>query len=64
MQSYSPTNLELTVLQTPDPKKMQINLTGFLTASTPMFMTALWSLLLDAQDSPAGIPRGFEEEKD
>ena len=64
MQSYSPTHLELTVFQTPDPKRMQINLTGFLTTSTSTFMTALWSLLLDAQDSPAGIPHGFEEEKD
>lgn len=42
---------------------MQINLTGFLTSSTPAFMTALWALLLEAQDSPAGIPRSFVEEK-
>ena len=26
-------------------------------------MTALWSLLLEAQDSPAGVPRTFVEEK-
>ena len=26
-------------------------------------MTALWTLLLEAQDSPAGIPRSFVEEK-
>jgi len=50
-------------LQTPDPKKMQINLTGFLTKSTPVFMSALWELLIEAQDSPAGIPRTFVEEK-
>ncbi|KAG2342400.1 PWI-domain-containing protein, partial [Suillus weaverae] len=48
---------------TPDPKKMQINLTGFLTASTPSFMTALWSLLLEAQEHPAGVPQTFVEEK-
>ena len=42
---------------------MQINLTGFLTISTPAFMTALWTLLLEAQDSPAGIPRSLVEEK-
>ncbi|KAG8216825.1 hypothetical protein J3R82DRAFT_7084 [Butyriboletus roseoflavus] len=48
---------------TPDPKKMQINLNGFLTSSTPAFMTALWSLLLEAQDSPAGVPKTFVEEK-
>lgn len=54
---------QLRCLQTPDPKKMQINLTGFLTNSTPGFMVALWSLLLEAQDSPAGVPRTFVEEK-
>ncbi|KAH9050890.1 PWI domain-containing protein [Lactarius deliciosus] len=48
---------------TPDPKKMQINLTGFLTDSTPIFMAALWNLLIEAQTSPAGIPRSFVEEK-
>jgi serine/arginine repetitive matrix protein 1 len=42
---------------------MQINLTGFLTDSTPAFMVALWSLLIEAQDSPGGIPRSFVEEK-
>jgi serine/arginine repetitive matrix protein 1 len=49
--------------QTPDPKKMQINLTGFLTDSTPVFMAALWNLLIEAQTSPAGIPQSFVEEK-
>ncbi|KAI0302421.1 hypothetical protein B0F90DRAFT_1714636 [Multifurca ochricompacta] len=48
---------------TPDPKKMQINLTGFLTDSTPAFMVALWNLLIEAQTSPAGIPQSFVEEK-
>ncbi|KNZ80113.1 PWI domain-containing protein [Termitomyces sp. J132] len=48
---------------TPDPKKMQINLTGFLTKDTPVFMTALWKLLLEAQDDVAGVPRTFVEEK-
>jgi hypothetical protein len=42
---------------------MQINLTGFLTDSTPAFMVALWDLLIEAQASPAGIPRSFVEEK-
>jgi serine/arginine repetitive matrix protein 1 len=50
-------------LQTPDPKKMQINLTGFLTNSTSAFMSALWALLLEAQDSTTGIPRTIVEEK-
>ena len=42
---------------------MQINLTGFLTKDTPVFMTALWQLLLEAQDSPAGVPRTLVEAK-
>src|SRR5258708_1216238 len=42
---------------------MQISLTGFLTDSTPAFMVALWNLLIEAQASPAGIPRSFVEEK-
>ncbi|KAH8103019.1 PWI domain-containing protein, partial [Cristinia sonorae] len=49
--------------QFPDPRKMQINLTGFLTNHTPTFMTALWTLLLEAQESPAGVPRTFVEQK-
>ncbi|KAI8974885.1 PWI domain-containing protein, partial [Trametes punicea] len=48
---------------TPDPRRMQINLMGFLTNSTPAFMSALWKLLLEAQESPAGVPRTFVEEK-
>ncbi|KAF8882473.1 PWI domain-containing protein, partial [Infundibulicybe gibba] len=48
---------------TPDPKKMQINLTGFLTTKTPSFMLALWRLLLEAQDDITGVPRTFLEEK-
>jgi serine/arginine repetitive matrix protein 1 len=47
----------------PIPKKMQINLTGLLTDSTPVFMAALWNLLIEAQTSPAGIPQSFVEEK-
>ncbi|KAG1807808.1 uncharacterized protein BJ212DRAFT_1485386 [Suillus subaureus] len=49
---------------TPDPKKTQINLTGFLTASTPSFITTLWSLLLEAQERPAGVPQTFVENKE
>ncbi|CAE6408252.1 unnamed protein product [Rhizoctonia solani] len=47
----------------PDPKLMQINLTGFLESKTPAFMSSLWSLLLEAQDSPAGVPASFVQEK-
>jgi serine/arginine repetitive matrix protein 1 len=42
---------------------MQIHLTDFLTDSTPMFMAALWNLLIEVQTSPAGIPQNFVEEK-
>lgn len=47
----------------PDPRKMQINLPGFLTNHIPTFMTALWTHLLEAQESPAGVPKTFVEEK-
>uniref|UniRef100_T1HRG1 Serine/arginine repetitive matrix protein 1 n=2 Tax=Rhodnius prolixus TaxID=13249 RepID=T1HRG1_RHOPR len=48
----------------PDPKKMQINLTGFLNGKNArVFMTDLWELLLSAQDSPTGIPEILMEMK-
>ncbi|WFC98883.1 hypothetical protein MYAM1_001616 [Malassezia yamatoensis] len=47
----------------PDPRKMQISLTGFLEKRTRSFMAELWSLLLSAQESVAGIPRLFVEQK-
>lgn len=47
----------------PDPKLIQINLTGFLTNNTAEFMKDLWILLIEAQESPAGIPRSFVEAK-
>ncbi|KAF8342866.1 PWI domain-containing protein [Cantharellus anzutake] len=48
---------------TPDPKVMQINLTGFLEQKTPAFMKALWELLLSAQESIGGVPAQFVNEK-
>lgn len=40
-----------------NPKVMQINLTGFLNARRSReFMGELWQLLLEAQESPDGIP--------
>uniref|UniRef100_A0A0K8SVD8 Serine/arginine repetitive matrix protein 1 n=1 Tax=Lygus hesperus TaxID=30085 RepID=A0A0K8SVD8_LYGHE len=48
----------------PDPKKMQINLTGFLNGKNArVFMTDLWELLLSAQESPSGIPDVLMEMK-
>ncbi|KAJ3340016.1 Serine/arginine repetitive matrix protein 1 [Gonapodya sp. JEL0774] len=49
---------------TPDPKMMQINLTGFLEGGTAKFMEELWGLLVSAQDKDnMGIPRVFLEQK-
>ncbi|KAI9495109.1 serine/arginine repetitive matrix 1, partial [Zychaea mexicana] len=47
----------------PDPKMMQINLTGFLEKNTQTFILELWRLLLSAQQSKSGIPQKFLEEK-
>ena len=46
-----------------DPKQLQIQLTGFLDRQAAPFVAELWKLLLDAQDSPHGIPRAFVERK-
>ncbi|KAI8642697.1 serine/arginine repetitive matrix 1 [Parasitella parasitica] len=46
-----------------DPKRMQINLTGFLEGKTQPFMGELWKLLLSAQNSVGGIPQEFIEQK-
>ncbi|POW23163.1 hypothetical protein PSHT_00372 [Puccinia striiformis] len=46
-----------------DPKKMQINLTGFLESKTGPFMSELWALLLSAQKSPLKVPALFIEQK-
>lgn len=47
----------------PDPRQMQIAITGFLEKKARPFMAELWSLLLSAQDSVGGIPRAFVEAK-
>lgn len=47
---------------TPDPKRMQINLTGFLEQNAAVFMKELWQLLLSAQASSSGIPDAFLEQ--
>jgi serine/arginine repetitive matrix protein 1 len=44
-----------------DPKKMQLNLTGFLEKDTAAFVTDLWRLLLDAQQH-SGIPSVMMDE--
>lgn len=47
----------------PDPRKVQIQLTGFLESQTSVFMGELWTLLLSAQESPGGIPAIFVQQK-
>ncbi|CAF2030621.1 unnamed protein product [Rotaria magnacalcarata] len=48
----------------PDPKMMQINLTGFLGGSKArLFIGELWKHLASAQSSPDGIPAEFVEMK-
>lgn len=48
-------------IQEVDPKKMQLNLTGFLEKDTAAFVTDLWRLLLDAQQH-SGIPSVMMDE--
>eukprot|EP01132_Coremiostelium_polycephalum_P009186 gene9186-11260_t len=43
----------------PDPKIIQINITGFLEDNAAEFMSNLWALLLSAQNSIGGIPEEF-----
>uniref|UniRef100_V5EBQ7 SR-rich pre-mRNA splicing activator n=1 Tax=Kalmanozyma brasiliensis (strain GHG001) TaxID=1365824 RepID=V5EBQ7_KALBG len=47
----------------PDPRKVQIQLMGFLEGQTAGFMEELWELLVSAQESVGGVPRRFVEEK-
>ncbi|PVU97324.1 hypothetical protein BB561_000647 [Smittium simulii] len=46
-----------------DPRKMQINLTGFLEQNAPKFMETLWDTLIGAQSGLDGIPSEFIEAK-
>jgi hypothetical protein len=43
-------------VQSVDPKKLQLNLRGFLNRQAATFMSELWNLLLDAQRQPHGVP--------
>lgn len=52
------------ISQYPDPRKMQINLTGFLNGiNARSFMGELWDLLVSAQESVTGIPEAFLQQK-
>ncbi|KAJ2307857.1 hypothetical protein IWW54_004251 [Coemansia sp. RSA 2705] len=47
----------------PDPRAMQVNLTGFLEQKAPEFMHSLWTVLLEAQKGEGGIPESFIRKK-
>ena len=46
-----------------DPRQAQIALEGFLGKETASFCSDLWQLLLEAQDSPQGVPKSIVEAK-
>jgi hypothetical protein len=50
-------------MQAPDPRDIQINITGFLESKTKIFMKELWSLLISAQNNIHGIPTEMLEQK-
>ncbi|KAJ3260329.1 hypothetical protein HK103_000964 [Boothiomyces macroporosus] len=47
----------------PDPKEIQLKITGFLEDSTFGFMKKLWTLLVSAQSNPMGIPQEFMDKQ-
>mmetsp|Transcript_21553 Transcript_21553/g.31328 ORF Transcript_21553/g.31328 Transcript_21553/m.31328 type:complete len:304 (-) Transcript_21553:210-1121(-) len=47
----------------PDPRRMQMDITGFLEKKSGAFMEELWTLLVDAQEQPSGIPAVFIQKK-
>jgi len=47
----------------PDPRKLQIDLTGFLARNAKVFVAELWKLLHSATNNPAGVPQQFLEQK-
>ena len=56
--------IHLYPFQNLNPRKMQINLTGFLNGKNArVFMQELWDLLCSASANPNGIPDSFIEQK-
>ncbi|KAJ2358854.1 hypothetical protein GGF43_000526 [Coemansia sp. RSA 2618] len=47
----------------PDPRAIQVNLTGFLEDKSQEFMQSLWAVLLEAQHGEGGIPESFIRRK-
>lgn len=58
-------NLVINMLQgsNVDGKKMQLDVTGFLEKQAASFVEELWTLLVDAQSQPSGIPSVFLQRK-
>lgn len=58
-------NLVINMLQgaVVDGKKMQLDVTGFLEKQAGSFVEELWTLLVDAQNQPSGIPSVFLQRK-
>lgn len=57
--------LIISLLEEPNacPKKIQIQIGGFLENNTEKFVLKLWRLLLSAQDNPLGIPQQLINER-
>ena len=56
--------LSLQKQQHPDPKELQISVTGFLNGKNArIFMGELWALLVSAQENIGGVPADFLEKK-
>ncbi|RYG94101.1 hypothetical protein EON65_57970, partial [archaeon] len=55
----------INTLQAPEVhgKRLQIQLTAFLNKKAAGFVTELWTLLVDAQNHPKGVPMALIEEK-
>ena len=58
-------NLVINMLQSDNlhGKKMQLDVTGFLEKGAGSFVEELWTLLVDAQSQPNGIPEAFIRKK-
>mmetsp|Transcript_62996 Transcript_62996/g.150050 ORF Transcript_62996/g.150050 Transcript_62996/m.150050 type:complete len:199 (-) Transcript_62996:111-707(-) len=46
-----------------DPKKLQVEMSGFLETKAQAFCSELWKYLLSAQQSPVGVPKEFVDLK-
>ncbi|KAL9933542.1 hypothetical protein V8E36_007718 [Tilletia maclaganii] len=60
---YATSLLEDPTVPSPDPRKLQVALMGFLDQHAAVFVEELWKLLLSAQQSIGGIPQEFVERK-